>query len=156
MIGDPKVAFSIGTVKKLINDTKTVSDLKTVKKYMYDYFMLCRKPHGVYMWCPDTCTFEHYFMKDIRILIRPIKKIFYTTPKNPDEKPKIEEFVLSHWFFEENDIVCLPDCDPCKPRLFLKKGQRYINIFPGYPHEIRNLSEFSAEDHTYTKHLRTH
>ena len=156
MIGDPKVAFRIETVKKLIDNAKTVNDLSAVKKYMYDYFMLCSEPHGVYMWRPDICTFKHYSMKDIVVFIRPIKKVFYATPKKPDEKPKIiEEFVLSRWFFA-NYVVCVPKCDPCKPRLYNIKGQRYLNIFPGYPHEIQNLSEYSTEDHAYAKLIFEH
>ena len=88
--------------------------------------------------------------------IRPLKKIFYIPSEDPEQPPKKKEFLLSYWFFNENTIVCKPDCDPSKSRLFTKKGQSYINIFPGYPHEIRNLSEFSAEDHAYAKLIFEH
>ena len=76
----------------------------------------------------DTNTFEHYFIKETKMLIRPLKKKFYIPSEDPEQPPKKKEFLLSDWFFNENAIVCKPDCDPSKPRLFKKKGQRYINI----------------------------
>src|SRR5205807_6367695 len=109
-IGEQKTAYSIETAKRLINEAETIDDLKTVKEYIYSYFMLCSQPHGVYMWCPDTNTFVHYFIKETKMLIRHLKKIFYILSKDLEQPQKKKEFLLSDWFFNENVIVCKPDC----------------------------------------------
>ena len=41
VIGEQKTAYSIETAKRLINEAETIDDLKTVKEYIYSYFMLC-------------------------------------------------------------------------------------------------------------------
>jgi len=143
--GDPEVAFGINVLNSLIDNAETMDDLKSAKAYVLSYFMLCAKPSGVYMWCPDRNTFDHYTMQESTMLIRPTKNIFYIPSENPQEPPKKQIFDLRQWFFIENTLVCLPACDPALPRLYAKKGQKYLNIFPGFLHKPQSLSEFSAK-----------
>ena len=70
----------------------------------------------VYMWRPDIQNFEHKFIKEINMLIRPLKRIFYKPSANPEEHPERIEFDIAKWFLKENSVVCVANCDPVKPR----------------------------------------
>src|SRR5271156_990605 len=146
--GDPKIAFNINTLKSLVLKAKTPDDLKSAKYYLLSYFMLCSNPYGVYMWRPDINNFELKFIKEISMLIQPVKRIFYTQSTNPEEHPERTEFDIARWFLKVNDLVTVSDCDPTKARLYKVKGQRYLNIFPGFLHIPQSLSKFSAAEHT--------
>jgi hypothetical protein len=154
--GEPKEAFDLGTLKSLIYKAKSMKDLMPAKGYLLSYFRVCSKPNGVIMWRPDIKTFEHYSMKDISLLIRAITIKFYIPSNNPDEKPIKEEFNLSRWFFFDCILVYVADCDPAKPRLYKIKGQRYINIFPGFMHSPQSLSEYNAKEHACAKIMFIH
>src|SRR5271156_5823766 len=93
--GDPKIAFNINTLKSLVLKAKTPDDLKSAKYYLLSYFMLCSNPYGVYMWHPDINNFELKFIKEISMLIQPVKRVFYTQSTNPEEHRAISNSVLS-------------------------------------------------------------
>src|ERR1051325_5638146 len=149
--GDPTIAFGIDTLKGLVLNAKTPDDLRNAKYYLLSYFMLCSNPHGVIMWRPDINNFEHKFIKETNILIRSVKRVFYKPSTNPEAQPERIEFDIAKWFLKENGIVCGPQCDPSKPRMYKVKGQRYVNIFPGFLHVPQELSEFSAKELEDTK-----
>src|SRR4051794_40935671 len=154
--GDPTVAFDINKLKTLVLNSKTIDDLKDAKIYLCSYFMLCSNPHGVFMWRPDINNFEHKFIKEISMLIRPIKRVFYKPSTDPEVPPMKTEFDIARWFLKENNIVCVANCDPSKSRLYKIKGQGYLNIFPGFLHLPQSLSEFSAEDHARVNLIFAH
>src|SRR2546430_544133 len=154
--GDPTEAFNINTLKSLVLRAKTANDLKGAKEYLLSYFILCSNPHGVFMWRPDINNFEHKFTKEIGMLIRSVKKVFYEPATDPEGQPEKIKFDISNWFMCENDIVCVANCDPVKPRLYEVKGQIYLNIFPGFMHIPQELSEFSAEEHASVKLIFVH
>src|SRR5436190_9163587 len=143
--GDPEVAFDVNTLKNLVLQAKTPDDLKNAKRYLLSYFVLCSKPHGVIMWRPDINDFEHKFIKEIGMLIRSVKKVFYIPPTNPEGQPEKIKFDISDWFMYENGIVCVAVCDPTKSRMYRVKGQGYVNIFPGFMHIPQEWYEFSVE-----------
>jgi hypothetical protein len=154
--GDPQEAFDINVLKGLVLKAQTMDDLKVAKGYVLSYFILCSNPHGVFMWRPDINNFEHKPVKEINMLIRPIKRVFYKPTTNPEERPEKTEFDISRWFLRENNVVCVSDCNPSKARLYRVKRQLYLNIFPGFLHISQELSEFSKEAHTGVKTIFAH
>ena len=132
--GEPEKAFDLATFKALIFKAKSMKELISAKAYLLSYFRIYSDPHGVFMWQSDINTFKHYTIKEIDVLIHTISVKFYTPSSNPEEKAKKEEFNISKWFFFDSSLVYVSDCDPIKPRLYKVKGQRYINIFPGFLH----------------------
>jgi len=152
----PKVSYEVDTLKKLVLQAKTPDDLKYAKYYLRSYFVLCSNPHGVIMWRPDINSFEHKFIKEISILIRPVKRVFYKPSTNPEAQPERIEFDIAKWFLKENNIVCVAQCDPSKPRMYKVKGQGYVNIFPGFLHIPQELSEFSEKELEDTKLIFAH
>ena len=112
---EPQEAFNIGTLKSLILQAKTLDELNNAKCYLLSYFMLCSSPHGVIMWRPDINDFEHKLTKEIDMLIRPITRTFYKPSNNPEERPEKIKFNILSWFLNDNDIVCVAQCDPSKP-----------------------------------------
>jgi hypothetical protein len=113
--GDPQEAFDINTLKGLILKAQTLDDLKIAKYYLLSYFILCSSPHGVYLWRPDINNFEHKLVKEVGMQIRSIKRVFYKPTSNPEDRPERIEFDIRRWFFNENNIVCVSNCDPYKP-----------------------------------------
>ena len=104
---NPEVSFDINTLKTLVLQAKTPDELRSAKYYILSYFMLCSNPHGVIMWRPDINDFEHKFIKEINMLIRSVKKVFYKQSSNPEEQPERIEFDIAKWFLKENGIVCV-------------------------------------------------
>ena len=154
--GEPEEAFDLATLKALIFKAKCMNELIPAKAYLLSYFRVCSDPHGVFMWRPDINAFKHYTMKEIDVLIRAISVKFYTPSSNPEEKAKKEEFNISKWFFFDSSLVYVSDCDPIKPRLYKVKGQRYINIFPGFLHIPQSLSEYSTKEHAGARLMFKH
>ena len=154
--GEPEEAFDLATLKALIFKAKCMNELIPAKAYLLSYFRVCSNPHGVFMWRPDINAFKHYTMKEIDVLIRAISVKFYTPSSNPEEKAKKEEFNISKWFFFDSSLVYVSDCDPIKPRLYKVKGQRYINIFPGFLHIPQSLSEYSTKEHAGARLMFKH
>ena len=154
--GSPETSFEVNTLKNLVLQAKTPDDLKHAKYYLRSYFVLCSNPHGVIMWRPDINNFEHKFIKEISMLIRPVKRVFYKPTTNSEAQPEKTEFDIAKWFLKENGIVCVAQCDPSRPRMYRIKGQGYVNIFPGFLHVPQELSEFSEEELSKAKLIFTH
>ena len=148
---DSEVSFNINTLKSLILQAKTLDELWDVKYYLLSYFMLCSNSHSVIIWHPDINDFEHKFIKKINMLIRSVKRVFYKPSTNPEAQLERVEFDIFKWFLKENGIICVAQCDLSKPRMYKVKGQRYVNIFPGFLHILQELSEFSTKELEDTK-----
>ena len=154
--GDPTIAFEIKTLKSLILQAKTPDDLREAKYYLLSYFMLYSSPHGVFMWRPDIQNFEHKLLKEINMLIRSVKRVFYKPSTNPEAQPERIEFDIAKWFLKGNALVTVAYCDPTKPRMYKVKGQRYLNVFPGFLHVPKSLSEYGAKVHAYVTLIFAH
>jgi hypothetical protein len=152
---EPKEAFGVSRLRKLVKGAKEFNDLRIAKQYLCSYFISCSNPHGVFMWRPDIKNLEHIPDKNITKLIRPISKKFYiqTSQDAPVEK---KEFNIYGWFMSNYNSVCMATCDPIKPCLFKVKGQLYLNIFPGFPHALQPLTTFDNKVHLAVKLIFMH
>ncbi|PKY60692.1 hypothetical protein RhiirA4_484667 [Rhizophagus irregularis] len=112
-------------------------------------------PHGVFWWDPDSKSLKYVIDKNIGKLIRPITKAFYTqSEQGPSQKT---EFNIYKWFMVENTDVCIATCDPHKQRIFKSStGQLYLNIFPGFLHDLRPISTFESVIHQAVKFIFSH
>ncbi|GBC06397.1 hypothetical protein RclHR1_06800001 [Rhizophagus clarus] len=153
--GESKVAYSIDILKQLIKEANSLDDIIKAKRYICSYFILCSNPHGVFMWRPDIKNFEHIPMKNISMLIRPITKTFFKQ-SNSEHPPTKTEFNIAKWFIYDNSSTCVATCDPVKQRIYKIQGQLYLNIFPGFLHQLRPLTDFSANIHQAVKIIFTH
>ncbi|GBC36410.1 highly derived D5-like helicase-primase [Rhizophagus irregularis DAOM 181602=DAOM 197198] len=152
--GEQKKAFSIDELKRLINAAKNMRDLNQAKGYLCSYFIPCSNPHGVFMWRSEIKNLEHIPDKNISKLIRLITKVFYTqSEQGPSQKV---EFNINKWFMIEYSTVCVATCDPQKSRIFKLGGQLYLNIFPGFLHILRPISNFESTTHQAVKFIFSH
>ncbi|CAB4429331.1 unnamed protein product [Rhizophagus irregularis] len=153
--GEQKKAFSINELKRLVNAAKSMSDLNQAKRYLCSYFIPCADPHGIFWWDPDSKSLKYVIDKNIGKLIRPITKAFYTQPEQGP--PQKVEFNINKWFMIEYSTVCIATCDPHKQRIFRSStGQLYLNIFPGFLHDLRPISTFESVIHQAVKFIFSH
>jgi hypothetical protein len=152
---EPKEAFSIDKLKQFIFTAKDINDLKRAKKYLCSYFILYSNSHGVFMWRPDVKSLEHISVKNIDMLIRHIIQKFYIPTSNPKVVDKVE-FNIHRWFMLDNTLVSVATCDPVKPCLFKIQGQLYLNIFPGFLHQLQPLTAFENKVHLAVKLIFMH
>ena len=75
---------------------------------------------------------------------------------DPDQPPMKVEFNIAKWFIYENSITCVATCNLARPRLYKRQGQIYLNIFPGFLHQLLPLANFSANTHRAVKFIFTH
>ncbi|GBC08664.1 hypothetical protein RclHR1_00830015 [Rhizophagus clarus] len=94
-------------------------------------------------------------MKNISMLIRPITKTFFKQ-SNSEQPLTKTEFNIAKWFIYDNSLTCVATCDPAKQRIYKIQGQLYLNIFPGFLHQLRPLADFSANIHQAIKIIFTH
>ncbi|CAB4405707.1 unnamed protein product [Rhizophagus irregularis] len=152
---EQKKAFSINELKRLVNAAKSMSDLNQAKRYLCSYFIPCADPHGIFWWDPDSKSLKYVINKNIGKLIRPITKAFYTQPEQGP--PQKVEFNINKWFMIEYSTVCIATCDPLKQRIFRSStGQLYLNIFPGFLHDLRPISTFESVIHQAVKFIFSH
>ncbi|GBB93907.1 hypothetical protein RclHR1_22500004 [Rhizophagus clarus] len=89
------------------------------------------------------------------MLIRPITKTFFKQ-SDPEQPPIKIKFNIAYWFLHDNSFTCVATCDPAKKRIYKIQGQNYLNIFPGFLHQLRPLTDFSANIHRAVKSIFTH
>jgi hypothetical protein len=152
---EPKEAFSINKLRELVFTAKDINDLKRAKKYLCSYFILYSNPHRVFMWRPDIKFLEYITVQNISMLIHHITQKFYIPTSDPEVVDK-KEFNIHRWFMFDNTLVSVATCDPVKPRLFKVKGQLYLNIFPGFLHQLQPLTAFENKVHLAVKFIFMH
>ncbi|GBC10299.1 hypothetical protein RclHR1_00950036 [Rhizophagus clarus] len=70
-----------------------------------------------------------------------------------DDITKAKRYICSYF------ILCFnphATCDSAKQRIYKIQGQNYLNIFPGFLHQLRPLTDFSANIHQAVKIIFTH